>query len=74
MKTYIFPKYGSEWRQQIDPYLQLKISRPTNLQQKRQGIYTQQNMQTDKQKSQNMNYNSSKHGNKSKNIINNLAL
>jgi len=25
MKTYISPKYGSEWRQQIDPYLQLKI-------------------------------------------------
>ena len=50
MKTYISPKYGSEWRQQIDPYLQLKISRPTNLHQKRQGIYTQRNMQTDKQK------------------------
>ena len=42
MKTYISPKYGSEWRQQIDPYLQLKICRSTNLHQKQHGIYTQQ--------------------------------
>jgi hypothetical protein len=74
MNSYIFPEYGSGWRQQIDPYLQPQISRPTNLHQKRQGIYTQQNMETDKQKTQNMSYNSSKHGNKSKKIVNNLAL
>jgi hypothetical protein len=50
MKTYISPKYGSEWRQQIDPYLQLKICRSTNLHQKQHGIYTQLNIKTDKQK------------------------
>jgi len=50
MKTYISPKYGSEWRQQIDPYLQLKICRSTNLHQRQHGIYTQQNIKTDKQK------------------------
>jgi hypothetical protein len=49
MKTYISPKYGSEWRQRIDPYLQLKICRSTNLRQRQHGIYTQQNMKTDKQ-------------------------
>jgi hypothetical protein len=49
MKTYISPKYGSEWRQQIDPYLQLKICRSTNLRQRQHGIYTQQNIKTDKQ-------------------------
>jgi hypothetical protein len=50
MKTYISPKYGSEWRQQIDPYLQLKICGSTNLHQKQQRIYTQRNIQTDQQK------------------------
>jgi hypothetical protein len=48
-KTCIFPKYGNEWRQQNDPYLQLKICRSTNLRQRQQGIYTQRNIQTDKQ-------------------------
>jgi hypothetical protein len=45
-----------------------------NLHQKQQRIYTQRNIQTDKQKNQNMSNKLPKHGNKSKNIINNLAL
>jgi len=51
-----------------------KSANQLNLHHKQQRIYTQRNIQTDKQKSQNMSHKSPKHGNKSKNIINNLAL
>jgi len=51
-----------------------KSSSQLNLHHKPQRIYTQRNIQTDEQKSQNMSHKSPGHGNKSKNIINNLAL